>query len=133
VWRVINQLCVPGVAVFIRRVALVGYVYVSPFPLRFGARCLHNLSGYELTSNTTYEQFVHDVESEETDIGNLLPPEFPEMRIWFRFSHPTFDRRFHRDCPGAGGWDSETCRTFSDVYEAIESRKRGDVLVSLLP
>ena len=41
VWRVINQLCVPGVAVLIRRIALVGYVYVSPFPLRFGARCLH--------------------------------------------------------------------------------------------
>jgi hypothetical protein len=72
-------------------------------------------------SNTTYEQFVYAVESEETDIGNMLPPESPEMRIWFRFSHPTLDRRFHRDCPCAGQWDSETCRTFSDVYEAIDS------------
>jgi hypothetical protein len=26
-------------------------------------RMVHNLSGYELTSNTTYEQFVHAVES----------------------------------------------------------------------
>ena len=84
-------------------------------------RMVHNFSVYELTSNSTYEQFVHAVESEETDIGNLLPPEFPEIRIWFRFSHPSFDRRFHCDCPGAGEWDSDTCRTFSDVYEAVDS------------
>ena len=84
-------------------------------------RMVRNLPGFELMSNTTYEQFVYAVESEETDIRNMLPPEFPEMRLWFRFSHPTFDRRFHRDCPGVGEWDSETCRSFPDFYEAIDS------------
>jgi len=65
-------------------------------------RLVRNLPEYELTSNTTYEQYVYAVTSEESDIRLLLPPEYPEMRIWFRFAHPDFDRRFHRDCPGDG-------------------------------
>ena len=79
-------------------------------------RLVHNLPEYELTSNTTYEQYVHAVESEQSDIRLLLPPEYPEMRIWFRFANPDFDRRFHCDCPGDGDWDSKTSlplQTFS--------------------
>ena len=84
-------------------------------------RLARNLLEYELTSNTTYEQYVYAIELEESDIRLLLPPEYPEMRIWFRFAHPDFDRRFHRDCPGAGDWDSEECRTFTDAFAAVDA------------
>jgi hypothetical protein len=83
-------------------------------------RLVHHLPDYELTSNTTYEQYIHAVESEQTSIDLLLPPEFPEVRIWFRFATPDFDIRFHRDCPGDGEWNSETCRTFTDVFDAVD-------------
>ena len=84
-------------------------------------RLVRNLPEYELTSNTTYEQYVYAVESEEPDIRLLLPSEYPEMRILFRFAHPNFDRRFHRDCPGAGDCDSETCHTFTDFFTAVDA------------
>jgi hypothetical protein len=64
---------------------------------------------------------MYAIESEESDIRLLLPPKFPEMRIWFRFPHPEFDRRFHRDCSGAGDWDSETCHTFTDAFAAVDA------------
>ena len=83
-------------------------------------RLVRNLPEYELTSNTTYEQYVYAVETGESDIRLLLPPEYLEMRIWFRFAHPDFDRRFHRDWPGDGDWDSETSRTFTDVFDSVD-------------
>jgi hypothetical protein len=54
-------------------------------------RLVRNLPEYELTSNTTYEQYVHAIGSQESDIRMLLPPELPEMRLWLRFAHPDFD------------------------------------------
>jgi len=84
-------------------------------------RLVRKLLEYELTSNTTYEQYVYAIESEESDIRMLLPPEFPEMRIWFSFAHPDFDRRFHPDCPGAGDWNSETCHTFTNAFTAVDA------------
>jgi hypothetical protein len=44
---------------------------------------VRNLPEYELTSNTTYEQYAYAIESEDSDIRMLLPPEFPEMRNRF--------------------------------------------------
>jgi hypothetical protein len=55
------------------------------------------------------------------DLGNILPPEFPEVRIWFRFDHPDFKNKFHRDCPVAVTWHVEMCRSFSSVAAAIHS------------
>ena len=46
-------------------------------------RMVRNLPEYELTSNTTYEQYAYAIESEDSDIRMLLPPEFPEMRNRF--------------------------------------------------
>jgi len=74
-----------------------------------------------LTSDTTYEQYVYANESKEVDLDNLLPPEFPEARIWFRYDHPDFDQKSHRDCAGAGSWHVEMCHYFSNVAAAIRS------------
>ena len=60
-------------------------------------------------------------ESKVMGLLNLLPPEFSEVRIWFRYDHPDFEQKFHRDCPGAGAWHVEMCRSFSSVAAAIHS------------
>ena len=64
---------------------------------------------------------MYALESIEADIHNLLPSEFPDVRIWFRYNHPDFEQKFHRDCPGAGDWYTEKCHTFSNVFAAIDS------------
>jgi len=56
-----ESICVPGVAVHIRRIALVGYVYVSPLPLRFGARCLHENGPGSLGVRTDKKYYVRAV------------------------------------------------------------------------
>ena len=97
----------------------------TPFTLWFGVILIYqngpNLTHFQLTSNTTYEQYVYAIESIEADIHTLLPPEFPELRIWFRYNHPDFEQKFHRDCPCAGDWHTETFHTFSNVFAAIDS------------
>ena len=34
---------------------------------------------------------------------------------------PRLWSRFHRDCPGAGDCDSETCHTFTDFFTAVDA------------
>ena len=36
-----------------------------------------NLARFELTPDTTYEQYVYAKESKEMNLDNLLPPEIP--------------------------------------------------------
>ena len=57
------------------------------------------------------------------DLDILLPPEFPEVRIWFIYDHPDFEQKFHRDCPGAGAdaWHVEMCHSFSSVPTVIHN------------
>ena len=82
---------------------------------------VHNLTHFQLTSDTTYEQYVYAMESIEAVIHTLLSPDFPEVRIWFRYNHPDCEQKFNRVCPGAGDWHTETCHTFSNFFTAIDS------------
>ena len=84
---------------------------------------VHNLTHFELTPDTAYEQYVYANESKEMDLDNLLPPEFPEVRIWFRYDHPDFEHKFHRDCPRAGvdAWHVEMCHSFLSIATAIHN------------
>ena len=84
-------------------------------------KMVHNLTDFELNCDTTYEQYTYAVDSIEVDMKNLLPPEFPEVRIWFRYNTPHYERKYHRDCLGTGVWHSETCHTFSNVFAAIDN------------
>jgi hypothetical protein len=124
VWKIMRIVWVRNEAATIRTLALVEYVYINPntFIRRFVYnKMVHNLTDFELNSDTTYEQYTYAVESLEVDTENLLPPELPEVRIWYRHNPPHYERIYHRDCPGAGDWHSETCHTFSNVYAAIDS------------
>ena len=84
-------------------------------------KLIKNLVGFELTPDTTYEQYVYANESKQVDPDNLLPPEFPEVRIWFRYEYPDIEHKFHRDCPGAGSRHGELSHTFPSVDIAIHS------------
>jgi len=85
---------------------------------------VHNLTHFQLTSDTTYEQYVYAIESIEADMHNLLPPEFPEVWIWFRYNHPDFEQKFHRDCPGAGDWKRVIIfRMFSQLLTASPMKR----------
>jgi hypothetical protein len=66
---------------------------------------------------------VYGNQSKEMELDNLLTPEFPEVRIWFRYDHPDFEQKFHRDCPDAGedSWHVEMCHSFLFFVNAIHS------------
>ena len=51
----------------------------------------HNLVRFELSSDTTYEQYVYANDLKHVDLDNPLPSEFPEVRIWCRYDHSDFE------------------------------------------
>jgi len=67
---------------------------------------------------------VYANESKQLDPDNLLPPKFPEVRIWFRYDRPDFEQNFHRDCSGAEARHAELILTFSSVAVAIHNLGR---------
>jgi hypothetical protein len=51
-----------------------------------------NIQNFELTVLTTFEQYVSAVNSEQVHFEQLLPPEFPLIRIRFRYE--SFEIKF---------------------------------------
>ena len=128
VWNSIRHVCAHNEAIVCRKLVFAQYVFVNPLHslvqrYTYTPKIVHILAQFELTPDTTYEQYVYANESKEMDLDNLLPPEFPEVRIWFRYDHPDFEQKFHRDCPGAGVyvWHVEMCHSFSSVATAIHN------------
>ena len=74
-------------------------------PLRTFKYPLH-VERFELTADITYQQYVYAVRSDGVLIQNLLPPEYPSIRLWFRYQR-NFEHKLHRDCPGLGSWHGE--------------------------
>jgi hypothetical protein len=85
---------------------------------------LFNLEQFELTVDTTFQQYVFAVKSGRANFWNLLPPEFPSIRIWFRFD--SYPHKLHRDFPGIGAWHAELNYNFSSTNEAISLIKKID-------
>jgi hypothetical protein len=88
---------------------------------------LHNIASHLLfsgrlryfrfTANTTYQEYVRAAVSCCVEPERLLPPEYPSIRIWFRFD--TFSHKFHRDCPGRGTWHTEMGKRYSSHADII--------------
>ena len=78
-------------------------------------------SSFQLTPYTTFEEYVYAVELGAALIFRFLPPEFPQIRLWFRYD--SFDRKFNRDCPGEGSWHAQISREFSSIEDAISALK----------
>ena len=83
--------------------------------LHIYTKLVNNLVRFELTPDTSYEKYVYANESKQVDPDNLLPPEFPQVRIWFRYDQPDFEQKFHLHCPGAVAWHAELSHTFPSV------------------
>jgi hypothetical protein len=67
-------------------------------------RLMYNVERFQLTANTTYEEYVFAVMSDNARVANLLPIEYPMIRIWFRCGPVRFETKFHKECPGEGSW-----------------------------
>ena len=58
-----------------------------------------NLDMIKLTDEKTHQQYVYAARSHRVLHINLLPPEDPTVRLWFRYNiNSPF--KYHRDCPG---------------------------------
>ena len=81
---------------------------------------LFNVENFELSALTTYDEYVYVVRSGEAHMPQILPPEYPEIRVWYQsdFLADSTDR-YHRHCPGAGPWGTFTCSKFHSDEEAI--------------
>ena len=124
VWNSIRHVCAHSAAVVCWKLSFAQYIFDNPFlssVQRYTYTQKWSTIPFELTPDTTYEQYVYTNESLEVEVYNLLPPEFPDVRIWFRYHHPVFEQKFHRDCPGAGAWHVEIYHSFSNVFAAIDS------------
>ena len=78
---------------------------------------------FRLTPHTTFQEYAYEVEKGSARVSQLLPPEFPVVRLFFRSSNVCFDRKFHRDCPGEGPWHAQASRKFRTEEDAISALK----------
>jgi len=67
---------------------------------------INNVERFELTSQTTYDEYMYmyAVRSGLPNLTDLLPPEYPAVRIWYRYDPKHFEAKFHNDCPEEGAW-----------------------------
>jgi hypothetical protein len=73
---------------------------------------------FELTDNTTYQEYSYAVRSNRvTARWRLMPPEFPILEVAFRFHR--LPRRFHEHCPGRGARAGAYAYEFDSSDEAI--------------
>ena len=88
VWIIIRIVWVRNAAAALRTLAIVECVRQPPTlfhsALHVYTKMVHNLTDFELNCDTTYEQYTYAVESLEVETEHLLPPEVPEVRIWYR-------------------------------------------------
>jgi hypothetical protein len=74
------------------------------------SKMVYNLEGFELITETTYEQYMYSSMSNRVNYVKLLPPQFPN--IWLTFLFQSIPCRFHVDCPREGSWEGNLPHTF---------------------
>jgi hypothetical protein len=87
-----------------------------------------DLERFELTADTTYQQYVFAVNSNRVDTLNLLPPEFPLLQLTYFHSDDDSLYRAHYHCPATPGnapWLAHHLRLCETIYEAIRLLVRG--------
>ena len=82
-------------------------------------RLVLGLGRFVLTRETTYDQYVLAVRSNRVPTQQLLPPDFPDIRLHFRCN--VFAYKLHHNCPGNGTWKAQMEYTFGSESEAIRS------------
>jgi len=82
-------------------------------------RLVLEVGRFVLTRETTYDQYVLAVRSNRVPTQQLLPPDFPDIRLHFRCN--VFAYKLHHNCPGNGTWKAQMEYTFGSESEAIRS------------
>jgi len=72
-----------------------------------------------VTVNPSFDQYVYAVKSKRVHFSQLLPPEYPSIRLWFRYDN--FQHKLHRHCPGKGSWHAQFARDFMFASEAVSA------------
>ena len=85
-------------------------------------RLILEIRMFVLTRETTYHDYVMAVRSRRVPTHQLLPPDFPDIRLIFRAN--TFAYKLHHHCPGRGAWSIQMRYTFVSETEAIRSLVR---------
>src|SRR5215469_4843409 len=83
-----------------------------------------NIINFELTADTTYDEYLYAFNSEDVDRFQLLPPHFPKIIVFYfnNIDTPLLWRHFH--CPGAGPFECSHKQTFRDQDHAIQELVR---------
>ena len=89
----------------------------QPPSLRNMVRHIFGTLNFELTVFTTFEQYVSVVNSDQVHFEQLLPPEFPLIRI--RYFYKSFEFKFHRNCPGEASRHGRISLNFKDISDAV--------------
>ena len=80
---------------------------------------VYGISKFELTTHTTFSEYVYAVRSVMVDEDRLLPPEFPVILLCFTFDR--FVHKYHRDCPNEGAWDTQLESEFTSRDAALRT------------
>jgi len=80
---------------------------------------IFNLQQFELTSNTTYAQYVYAVSLYCMSRRKLLPPDYPNIHVLFRFHDPYCKLHYH--CSYRQSWHGTFDYKFSHPLEAIST------------
>jgi hypothetical protein len=76
-----------------------------------------NVEHFELTVDTTYDQYVYAVRTNRVSSLKLLLPEYPIIRDFFLFGR--LPQRHHCHCPGKGSWNGDYQHIFESHEEPI--------------
>jgi hypothetical protein len=87
-------------------------------------RCVLDIERFELTSYITYGQYTYAVQSGRVDNFRLLPPEFPFIRILYKFHGDMLDDRYHDHCANNTEFDATIRTSFVDIETAVQSLVR---------
>ena len=78
-----------------------------------------NLEKFELTVDTTYEQYVYAFLSNRVNSQKLLPPLFPKIEVSFRCDKHNFETKLHIHCPVPGSCHMKSSTIFESPDQAI--------------
>ena len=78
-----------------------------------------NLEKFELTVDTTYEEYVYASLSNKVSSQKLLPPLFPKIEVSLRCDKHNFETKLHIHCPGPGSCRMKSSTVFESPDQAI--------------
>jgi hypothetical protein len=78
-----------------------------------------DISLFELTPHTTYDEYAYAVRSNRASVDGILPPEYPAVRLWFVYYPVNFTLKTDAHCPGAGQWHDHSVKIYGSAQEVI--------------